>query len=35
RNDSKRDKRSAWEDLLKVMERCGLPISDRQRGYFL
>jgi len=35
RNDSKRDKRSAWEDLLKVMERCGLPISERQRGYFL
>lgn len=35
RNDSKRDKRSAWEDLLKVMERCGLPVSDRQRGYFL
>lgn len=35
RNDSKRDKRSAWEDLLKVMERCGLPISERQRGFFL
>ena len=35
RNDSKRDKRSAWEDLLKVMERCELPISDRQRGFFL
>lgn len=35
RNDSKRDKRSAWEDLLKVMERCELPISDRQRKFFL
>ena len=35
RNDSKRDKRAAWEDLLKVMERCELPISDRQRGFFL
>ena len=35
RNDSKRDKRAAWEDLLKVMERCELPISDKQRGYFL
>ncbi len=35
RNDSKRDKRSAWEDLLKAMERCALPISDKQRGYFL
>ena len=35
RNDSKRDKRAAWEDLLKVMERCELPISDKQRGFFL
>ncbi len=35
RNDSKRDKRAAWEDLLKVMERCSLPINERQRGYFL
>jgi len=35
RNDTKRDKRAAWEDWLKVMERADLPISDRQRGYFL
>ena len=35
RNDSKRDKRAAWEDLLKVMERCELPISEKQRRYFL
>ena len=35
RNDSKRDKRAAWEDLLKVMDRCGLPISEKQRQYFL
>jgi uracil-DNA glycosylase family 4 len=35
RNDSKRDKRSAWEDLLKAMERCELPISERQRNFFL
>jgi len=34
RNDSKRDKRAAWEDLLKVMERCELPISEKQRQYF-
>jgi uracil-DNA glycosylase len=27
-------KRDAWEDLLAVMERAGLPISDKQRGYF-
>lgn len=35
RNNSNRSKRGIWEDLLKVMERAGLPISDRQRGYFL
>ena len=35
RNDSKRDKRAAWEDWLKVMEKAGLPISDKQRDYFL
>jgi len=35
RNDSKRDKRAAWEDLLKVMDRCELPISEKQRQYFL
>lgn len=23
-----------WQDLLRVMERAGLPISERQRGYF-
>ncbi len=35
RNDTKRDKRSAWEDWLKVMEKAGMEISDRQRGFFL
>lgn len=34
-NDTRRAKRAVWEDLLKVMERAGLAISDRQRGYFL
>ncbi|MDL5051084.1 uracil-DNA glycosylase [Oscillatoria amoena NRMC-F 0135] len=29
------EKRKAWEDLLQVMERLGLPISDKQRNYFL
>lgn len=28
-------KRATWEDLLKVMERASMPISDKQRGYFL
>jgi uracil-DNA glycosylase len=28
-------KRAVWEDLLRVMERAGLAITDKQRGYFL
>ncbi len=28
------DKRRVWEDMLEVMEKLGLPISDKQRGYF-
>jgi len=28
-------KRNVWEDLLKVMERVGLPISEKQRRFFL
>ena len=35
RNQSNRSKRMIWEDLLKVMERAGLPISERQRSFFL
>lgn len=35
RNQSVAEKRKVWEDLLQVMERLGLPISDKQRGYFL
>ena len=35
RSQSNRSKRMIWEDLLKVMERSGLPISEKQRAYFL
>ena len=28
-------KRAAWEDFLLVMERAGMSISEKQRGYFL
>ena len=35
REPTNRKKRMIWEDLLQVMERAALPISDRQRGYFL
>lgn len=35
RNQSNRSKRMIWEDLLKVMERAELPITEKQRGFFL
>lgn len=35
RSDSPREKRKVWEDMLAVMERLGMPISEKQRGYFL
>lgn len=35
RNQSLNVKRQVWEDMLKVMERLELPISDRQRRFFL
>lgn len=31
----RKSKRAVWEDLLAVMERAGLPISEKQRGYYL
>jgi uracil-DNA glycosylase len=35
RNQALSEKRRVWEDMLQVMERLGLPISDKQRGFFL
>jgi DNA polymerase len=35
RNPTNRSKRAIWEDFLKVMERAALPISEKQRGFFL
>ena len=32
---AQRAKRTAWEDFLAVMERAVLPITDKQRNYFL
>ena len=29
------ERRKLWEEMLHVMEMCGLPISEKQRGYFL
>lgn len=35
RNQSIAEKRKVWEDLLMAMEKLSLPISDKQRNYFL
>lgn len=35
RNQAPSEKRKVWEDMLQVMERLGLPISEKQRGFFL
>ena len=35
REPTNRKKRLIWEDLLKVMERASLPVSEKQKGYFL
>ena len=32
---TKRNKRFAWEDMLAVMEKLGMPVSEKQRNYFL
>jgi DNA polymerase len=35
RNQSLSEKRRVWEDMLQVMERLDLPITQKQRDYFL
>jgi len=35
RNQAPAEKRRVWEDMLSVMEKLGLPISEKQRNYFL
>jgi len=35
RSPTNRNKRLIWEDLLKVMERADIAISDKQRAYYL
>jgi DNA polymerase len=29
------EKRKVWEDMLAVMEKLGMPISEKQRRFFL
>lgn len=33
-NSSMGERRKVWEDMLAVMEKLGMPISSKQRGYF-
>ncbi len=35
RNQAPAEKRRVWEDMLQVMEKLALPISAKQRGFFL
>jgi DNA polymerase len=35
RNQSLTEKRKVWEDMLQVMERLSMPITPKQRNYFL
>ncbi len=35
RNQAMSEKRRVWEDMLEVMEKLGMPISQKQRNYFL
>jgi DNA polymerase len=35
RNGSNAEKRKVWEDMMLVMEKLGLPVSEKQRGFFL
>jgi uracil-DNA glycosylase family 4 len=35
RNQAMSEKRKVWEDMLQVMEKLGMPVSEKQRNYFL
>jgi uracil-DNA glycosylase family 4 len=35
RNQALSEKRRVWEDMLQVMEKLGIPITEKQRNYFL
>ena len=35
RNQAMSEKRKVWEDMLAVMEKSGMPISEKQRRFFL
>jgi DNA polymerase len=35
RNQAMTEKRKVWEDMLAAMEKLGMPISEKQRNFFL
>ena len=35
RNQSPGEKRKVWEDMMQVMDQLGMPMSEKQRDYFL
>jgi DNA polymerase len=35
RNQAPMEKRRVWEDMLQVMEKLAMPVSEKQRGFFL
>src|SRR5258706_1495632 len=35
RNQAMSEKRRVWEDMLQVMEKASMPITEKQRNYFL
>jgi len=35
RNQALAEKRRVWEDMLAAMEKLGMPVSEKQRNYFL
>lgn len=34
RNEALSERRKVWEDMLMVMEELGMPVSEKQRGFF-
>jgi DNA polymerase len=35
RNQALSEKRKVWEDMLAVMQKLGMPVTEKQQGYFL
>ena len=35
RNEALTERRKVWEDMMVMMEKIGLPVSEKQRGFFL